>query len=180
MTNGEQAGPKKAGPPLVVLGMVATEEGEWDEGIDALRQGLGAGTSIKAKGRMAMRGWAHLGYALLQKKEAELNLEAREAFEKCVALEGKGDPKTDPLFIQRYNLACAHSRLKEVDGALTHLEKSLEMYKERFGQQRLTMWVKTHVLKDEDFENIKDHPGFKSVTERFMAGGTASGPAAGI
>jgi len=164
----------KAGAPMVLLGMVATKAGEFDEAIEAFRAGFGKGVTVPATGRLAMRGYAHYGYACLEKKGEAAFKEGREAFQKCVALESEADPKTDPLYIQRYNLACAHSRLNEKDEALFQLEKALDMAKKR--GMNIARWVQNHVVKDEDLKNIKDHPGFKAIVERAMRGASTGVP----
>lgn len=162
----------KAGAPLVVLGMVATKESQWDEAIEAFRIGFGKSAQKKAKGRMAMRGYAHYGYACLQKKDVEHDREGRDALEKCVALEENAGPK-DPKFIQRYNLGCAHARLNEVDRALEQLEMALQLAKIKFGEHGLQQWVKNTVVPDEDWKNLKDNDRFQALIDKFTGGGEA-------
>ncbi len=169
----------KAGAPMVLLGMVATNQGQFDEAIEAFRVGFGKGVTVPAEGRFAMRGYAHYGYACLEKKGEHFK-EGREAFQKCVELESEGDPKEDPLFIQRYNLACAHARLKEVDQALMQLELSLEMGRKSGKITNLAGWVQQKVMTDEHFASLKDHPGFKAIVERAMAGGGSGIPDGGM
>ena len=63
---GAQSIQKKAGAPLVLLGMAAAKLEKFQDAIEAFRAGFKDGVPAPAKGRLAMRGNAHYGYVLLK------------------------------------------------------------------------------------------------------------------
>jgi hypothetical protein len=169
MAQGARKIDAKAGVPFVVLGMAATKMEKWDEAIEAFRAGFAKSATVRAKGRLAMRGFAHYGYACLQKKDPTLDREGRDAFEKCIALEEHAEKK-DPKFIQRYNYACALSRVSELDTALDQLEMALAYAKIHFGPAGVKQWIQTVVVKDEDLKPIMGNPRFKALVDKFTGG----------
>jgi hypothetical protein len=153
--------------------MALTLQESWDEAIEAFRAAFGPGTSMKPTGRLAMRGYAHYGYACLKKKDAAHDKEARDALEKSVALESHA--KTDdPTFMQRYNLARAHARLKEKDKVLAQLEALLAQVHQRMGPDGLKAWIEAHPNKEEDFAALRDDPAWKAVIEKVLGAAGAT------
>jgi len=57
-----------------------------------------------------------------------------------------------------YNLACAESLLGNVDQALSVLEKAIDVGYRDFD----------HILNDTDFDNIKNHDGFKRILGKYI------------
>ncbi|MBN1442560.1 MAG: hypothetical protein JXA90_07615 [Planctomycetes bacterium] len=68
----------------------------------------------------------------------------------------------EPVF--RYNLACSHSRLGDVDAALRALEAAVEL-----GYQNAD-----HIRRDRDLDNLRQDLRFIRLMERLDAAGSGS------
>lgn len=124
-------------------------------GVAHLRAALGKDASgpLSAGERAAAGG--ELGLALLH---LHADAEARDVLKAAVA--GTFDDLRHGI-IARYNLACAHGRLKELDDAFAHLERSLKEAKER-GVRILSTW-----RDDADFANLKGDPRWAALEQAF-------------
>jgi hypothetical protein len=98
-----------------------------------------------------------LAGALLYRKTAEDDAKARDLLKEALAT--PGDIPKRGLLGWRYNLACAHARLKEVDPAFEHLTAVLEAHEES-PIQGISHW-----RKDPDFESLKPDPRWGKLLE---------------
>jgi len=89
--------------------------------------------------------WAGKGYCLLELGRLE---EAIQIFDKSLEI----NPQDHNAW---YNKACALSRLERVDESLEALKKAISIDKDMVQRAR----------RDKDFENIKENPIFKKLTE---------------
>lgn len=103
-----------------------------------------------------------LGLGLLYTKKADA--EARDVLKEAVA--GTFDsPRT--AAVARYNLACAHGRLKELDAAFKELATVLEAEsKSPADGQLLGAW-----RADEDFTNLRADPRWAELEKKYPAPG---------
>jgi len=160
---------KKAGAPLVVLGMAAAKLEKWDEAIEAFRAGFADGVDTPAQGRLAMRGNAFFGYALLKATDKP-SPEAVKALERAVALEGDA-VREDPTFATRHNLARAYVRVGQLDKAFSMLEKALELGKIHMGGEGLRQWIEMQVATADEWKKLLDDERFKGVIQRVTGAG---------
>jgi tetratricopeptide (TPR) repeat protein len=164
--------PKHAGGHLIVGRLMAAEgiqakqaEGEKaDEIIAAAVKHLRAAFAKDATGTLSAgeraSGLGELGLALLYTKKADA--EARDALKEAVA--GTFDTASEGA-IARYNLACAHGRLKEIDAAFEHLALVLAAETKSPGNaQLLQAWQ-----KDEDFTNLHGDPRWAELVKQYPA-----------
>jgi len=161
---GAQSIQKKAGAPLVLLGMAAAKLEKYPDAIEAFRAGFKDGVPEPAEGRLAMRGNAHYGYVLLKSEGKAAAKEAAKALERAVSLEKHADKK-DPTFATRQNLARAYVRLGEMDKAFGMLATALEMGKVKLGEAGLMQWIKMQVTTAEEWKPLLEDARFKSVVE---------------
>ena len=161
---GAQSIQKKAGAPLVLLGMDAAKLEKFEDALEAFRAGFKDGVPAPATGRLAMRGNAHFGYVLLKDKSKAAATEAAKVLERAVALEKHADEK-DSTFATRQNLARAYVRLGQMDKAFGMLATALEMGKVKLGVAGLMQWVKAQVASADEWKPLLEDPRFKSVVE---------------
>lgn len=161
---GAQSIQKKAGAPLVLLGMAAAKLEKFEDAIEAFRAGFRDGVPAPATGRFAMRGNAHYGYVLLKDKSKASAKEAAKVLERAVALEKHADEK-DSTFATRQNLARAYVRLDQMDKAFGMLATALEMGKVKLGVAGLMQWIKGQVASADEWKPLLEDPRFKSVVE---------------
>lgn len=155
---------KRAGAPLVVLGMAAAKLEKWDEAVEAFRAGFADGVTIPAEGRVAMRGNAFFGYALLKLTD-QPSPEAVKVLERAVALEEHAE-REDTTFATRQNLARAYVRTGQLDKAFAMLEKALEQGKIHLGGEGLRRWIEAQVVTADEWKKLLDDDRFKGVIER--------------
>ncbi len=121
-------------------------------------------TGTLTDGERAIAG-SELGLALLYTKKADA--EARDVLKQAVA--GTFDePRAATL--ARYNLACAHGRLKELDAAFAELGAVLEAETKAAsghgGSQLLGAW-----RADEDFTNLRADARWAELEKKYPAPG---------
>lgn len=100
------------------------------------------------------------GLALLYARTPAADAEARDLLKQAVA--GAFGNEREAL-IARYNLACAHGRLKELDPAFAALTAALEGMA-KLGGDLLGTW-----REDADFAHLKDDPRWAALDKRFPA-----------
>ena len=159
-----------------ILGRIALEAASREEGgikfedaVPRLRAALDKEAHEPLTGEETFHARHFLGDALLQLKNADSDKEARDLYKTAMAASKDADRPS--LLGLRYNLACAHARLKELDDAFTHLTAVLEEDKKE------TVPGIQHWPKDPDFENLKADPRWKTLLEKFPppAGGGDDG-----
>jgi hypothetical protein len=102
-----------------------------------------------------------LGGVLLYVKTAEADAEGRDTLKKAIDSPGAKEVAKTEVAGWRYNLACAHGRLKELDPAFAALRAALEVDKET------PMRGISHWRKDPDFDNIRTDPRWKDLLKDF-------------
>jgi tetratricopeptide (TPR) repeat protein len=162
---GAQSIQKKAGAPLVLLGMAAAKLEKFQDAIEAFRAGFKDGVPAPATGRLAMRGNAHYGYVLLKSEGKAPAAEAVKALERAVALEEHAE-KEDSTFATRQNLARAYLRVGDTDKAFATLEKALEMGKMKLGVAGLMQWIQMQVASADEWKPLLEDARFKGVIQR--------------
>ncbi len=175
---GAQSIQKKAGAPLVLLGMAAAKLEKWQDALEAFRAGFKDGVPAPAVGRLAMRGYAFYGYVLLKSEGKAPAREAVTALEHAVSLEQHADKK-DTTFATRQNLARAHVRVGDMDKAFAQLEKALEMGKVKLGVAALMQYIKAQVVDTDEWKPLLADSRFKAVIER-VTGQSADDGAEGL
>ena len=162
---GAQSIQKKAGAPLVLLGMAASKLEQFPDALEAFRAGFKEGVPAPAEGRLAMRGNAFYGHVLLKSEGKAPAQEAVKALERAVALEKYAD-KDDTTFATRQNLARAYVRVGDMDKAFQMLEKALEMGKVKLGVAQLMGYIRGQVVTAEEWKPLLEDRRFTSVVER--------------
>ena len=161
---GAQAINKKAGAPLVLLGMAAARLEKYEDAVEAFRAGFKDGVPIPAEGRVAMRGNAHFGYVLLKDESKAAAKEAVKVLERAISLESYADKK-DTTFATRQNLARAYVRTGQLDRAFPTLQKALEMGKVKLGGAGLMNYIKAQVASAEEWKPYLEDERFKRAIE---------------
>lgn len=161
---GAQAIQKKAGAPLVLLGMAAAKLEKFEDAVEAFRAGFQSGAPIPAEGRVAMRGNAFFGYVLLKDESKAAAKEAVEVLERAVALERFAE-EDDTTFATRQNLARAYVRVGDLDRAFPQLQKALEMGKIKLGGAGLMNYIKAQVATAAEWKPLLEDPRFKRAIE---------------
>ena len=128
----------------------------WDAVIAEFRAATDEKAAIPLSERETAQTRGELGLALLERKNA--NEEARDVLAKSVAGGALIDPQN--ALINRYNLACAHGRLKEIDPAFEQLKTTLEDNKKVHFQG--LDWQNDH-----DFDNLHGDPRWEELKKSF-------------
>ncbi len=163
--------PKNARANLIsasfMQAMAARDEDKamMDEAIARFRGALAKDATGTLTPREATSARGELGGALLNKGGP--SAEARDLLKEAV--KGIDAVPRDVGIGYRYNLACAHARLKELDEAFPPLEKALADNKEK-PIQGISHW-----RKDPDFESLKADPRWAKLLETYPDTGHATG-----
>jgi hypothetical protein len=104
---------------------------------------------------------AQYGLVLLYRKTPEADAEARDALKKSVT--ETGDLSKGQVAVARYNLACAHSRLKELDAAFTELKAVLEVNKTTPIRGISSHWR----TDDKDLDNMRADPRWQELLKTY-------------
>lgn len=103
--------------------------------LEHFRKALADGAPAPAPARWAVQAAFELGQMLLLRGSKDVEAEALTVLEKAVQWEAEA---ANPFmrFGNRYNLACAHARVGQVDKAFPHLEESLRFLQQAWLQER--------------------------------------------
>jgi hypothetical protein len=165
---------KSNGPAHLALGL-ATKPGEsgaeakaWEPAIRELRAALATDLAIPLDAKALVVAQDSLGLALLEQKGGDdVNKEARDVLAKAWAGGQQLDPKHGGGLLSRYNLACAHARLKEIDAAFEHLTGLLEAIA-KLPPSALSQ-LSDAWRADPDFEGLKSDPRWKALDAKYPA-----------
>jgi hypothetical protein len=155
-----------AAPAHMTVGFLRVAEAEqagpesWKPVVTSLRAAIDAKAAFPLSEREAAHVRGVLGLAMLQTKEGDA--EARDVLAKAVEKAALLEPRE--ALINRYNLACAHGRLKELDAAFEHLAAVLE-------QNSKSPLVRLDWRKDEDFANLRADPRWAALDTKHPASG---------
>jgi hypothetical protein len=134
----------------------------WKKSIEEMRAALAADAAFPLPEDDRLVAMGELGGFLLQSAgDDAVNREAKDLLQK--AWEGahkKGGEKAGIGW--RYNLACAHARLKEKDKAFEHLHGVLDVVIKNPVRGISGWW-----LEDPDFLVLKDDPRWKATVEKY-------------
>ena len=129
------------------------------KGITYLRAAVAKeATGTLGKGDRA-KALSKLGYAYLEKEKSGPSTEARDALKEAVG--AVADLDSEEATIARYNLACAHARLKEIDDAFKNLTTMLEENAKDPSNGSLK-WQ-----DDVDFTNLKADPRWAALAKKY-------------
>jgi hypothetical protein len=143
----------------------AEDKAMMDDAIARFRAALAKDATGTLTPREATSARGELGGALLNKGGP--SAEARDLLKEAV--KSLDAVPRDVGIGYRYNLACAHARLKELDEAFPPLEKALADNKEK-PIQGISHW-----RKDPDFEPLKGDPRWAKLLETYPDSGHPTG-----
>lgn len=154
----------KYAPAHLIVGLMAKDvalrsepRGSLDPAIGHLKAALAKDASIPLGVRDATLARGNLGSAILNKGGP--SEEAREILKEAVKT--VSEVSRDEGIGYRYDLACAHARLKEIEPAFTLLIAVLED-DEKEPVRGISAW-----RKDPDFENLKADARWKKLLEKY-------------
>jgi hypothetical protein len=150
------------------------DKAKWMAAVEELRLAFRDDATLKPEGIMAFQGLSQYGLGLLMQKTPEANAEARKVLTKALEFE-KFDENNVFRVNVRYNLACALSLLGEKADAIRHMEESLKIMKATQPQAEFEDFVKNHIPKDTDLDNVRNEPEFAAALKRVTGGDTTSG-----
>jgi hypothetical protein len=150
-----------AAMPRLVYAVIAGREAPNDpemlkKAVAEMRAALSESATPPLDATFRALGQGELAGFLLQVKTPEADVEARDLLKRAVA--APADLTKQGVAAFRYNLACAHARLKELDPAFEELKKALAVDKDT-PLAGISDWWR----KDPDFENLKADPRWKDV-----------------
>jgi hypothetical protein len=134
-------------------------------GIVLLDKANAEGSPHRPAGMLLTHWYGELGNALLFQKNAAADARARDLLSKALAA-GKTALDATHLIIWRYNLACAHSRLREADAAFRELDACLADYARNPFLGPLADWIRVQVIPDPDFDPIRQDPRFDALMSK--------------
>ena len=105
----------------------------------------------------------HLGAVLLYVKTPEADAKGRDALKRALEEPGAKEVSKDETAGWRYDLACAHARLRELDPAFAALRAALVQDKES------PLRGIAHWREDPDFTNLKADPRWAEILKEFGA-----------
>jgi hypothetical protein len=146
---------------LAEMSAVDNDEGARTKAIAEIKASLSESATppLEPKARVVALG--NLGGALLYVKTPEADAEGRDTLKKAVEDPAAKELAKPVIAGYRYNLACAHGRLKELDAAFPALRAVLEVDKES------ALRGISHWRKDPDFDNIRADPRWKELLKDF-------------
>jgi hypothetical protein len=141
--------------PLWGLAQLKQPRASFEPAIKELRGAFAADASYPLPPKVAVAKRGHLAYMLLVEGQSA---EARDILLEVVK---HGDLAGESHWNNRYNLACAHAKLKEKDAAFAELTAVIERHAKEpvFG---IEGWY-----VDADFENLRDDPRWKALVEKY-------------
>jgi hypothetical protein len=143
-----------------------SDAASWRRLADAFLAALDEKATIPASPREKAMARGDAGGALLMTKDAAADAQARDLLKKAVedaALVGREEGLGF-----RYNLACAHGRLKEIDAAFEHVSPVLEE------QAKRPMQGLAHWRVDPDFESLHADPRWAKLLEKYPPSGSGN------
>jgi tetratricopeptide (TPR) repeat protein len=154
----------EAGPVRALEGEVGVALEQGDAAVAALRDALRREQPIPPRAALEVRALGLLGHELLARKDAELLSEARGFLQRAVSAEAS-EEDFEQRFNNRYNLACVHARLGDLEPALAALESSLAFAREHLSTIYPSAWRYARV-EDPDLASLRSQPGFSALLER--------------
>jgi hypothetical protein len=155
-----------------VLGRVAMDQAQrsgdakgFGTAVERLRAAVASDASSPLAGSQAVAALGDLGGALLLLGGNDAA--ARDVLKKAVA--GAAEVERAPALGHRYNLACAHGRLKELDEAFAGLGAVLAEH------AKDPIRGIDHWREDPDFANLKSDPRWAKLLETYGASGAPHG-----
>ncbi len=134
---------------------------EYKTAVDELHAALKDGVAIPLDKDAKPGATGLLGNLLLQTKGGDdVNKEARDRLKEAFDATKDSNPKRAVEY--RYNLACAHARLKDKDAAFEQLTGCLEFLKDSPARGLSDWW-----RKDTDFDSLHDDPRWKALDEKY-------------
>jgi hypothetical protein len=162
----------KAAAANLAIGLVSQPEqngapaAAWEPVVKSLRAAVAADAVFPLDAEMDEAARGSLGLGLLSLNGGEVvDKEARDHLKKAWEAGHKRRPEGGGI-LARYNLACAHSRLKEKDAAFEHLTGVIEAVAKFPDNQLYDAW-----RADTDFANLRDDPRWKALEEKYPKGG---------
>jgi hypothetical protein len=150
--------------PRLVFGLIRLDEAKndarvRDKAIAEIEASLGSAATVPLDPTERAMASGYAGSLSLLKKTPEGDTKGRDHLRKAV--DAPGDLSKQRVAEFRYDLACAHGRLKELDRAFAELRIVLEQDK----ASRIPGI--SHWRKDEDFTNLKSDPRWAQLLKDF-------------
>ena len=142
-------------------------EAKVEDAIAHFKAALSKEATSPLSGDTVAQAYGELGGAYLN---AKMNAEGRDALKEAVKRLPGSTVSKDLALTFRYNLACAHGRLKEMDEAFGLLTGVLEDIAKEPNEQLEELWP-----TDEDFTNLKADPRWAELTKKYGAKKDAGG-----
>jgi tetratricopeptide (TPR) repeat protein len=147
----------------------ATADAEEAQFLQLASKGFAPGRAVQPLGWLPVSVAGRAGGMLLEKKDASVLTEAVRLLDAAVAVEGRS-PNADLAYANRYNLACAHARLGNLDKAFEYLEGALELGATRppfaFGSSFVHLRD-----KDDDMAPLRKDERWEPLIEKYHSDG---------